>query len=440
MSSHSLFSVLRPLEHKRYRLLVGCMTASLLGGGAWNIALVSLVVSMEGGPAELSIVTTAFSIGMTIGLPFAGVLADRLSRRRVIMTVELVRGVAALLTGTIAMLGAAQISVLASAALVAGGAQALFIPAYSAYVPSVLPPEHLYAANGLEGVLRPVAHQAVGPLLGGAVAAASAAHAIMVAGAAHLLATLLVLPLVESPHEAASRPKADRQTFLADMRDGVAYACRTPWVLGSMLFGTIYVTVVFGPLYVLGPFVVVDRLGASATQYGFVLSAFGIGAAAGALSVSTRQFPRRYLTAMLLIWGGGALPLATFGVARSLWILLVSAGVIGTTGSAAAVIWGTLLQRRVPAHLRGRVSGLDFFVSLAFMPVSMSLAGRLGDMIGYTMIFAVSGIVPILAAITVLRAARLDRDELINPLRPNGRGVSQGPRDAECQRTCSSET
>jgi hypothetical protein len=42
------------------------------------------------------------------------------------------------------------------------------------------------------------------------------------------------------------------------------------------------------------------------------------------------------------------------------------------------VIWGTLLQRRVPPHLLGRVSSLDFFVSLALMPVSMALAGPAG--------------------------------------------------------------
>ena len=85
---------------------------------------------------------------------------------------------------------------------------------------------------------------------------------------------------------------------------------------------------------------------------------------------------------MLLCWGLGALPLAAFGLATALWVMVVASFTVGFTGATAEVIWGTLLQRRVPSHLLGRVSSLDFFVSLALLPLSMALSGPVGEWIG----------------------------------------------------------
>jgi formate hydrogenlyase subunit 4 len=80
------------------------------------------------------------------------------------------------------------------------------------------------------------------------------------------------------------------------------------------------------------------------------------------------------------------------------------------------VIWGTLLQRRVPEGLRGRVSSLDFFVSLALMPVSMAIAGPAGAAFGITAVFVVAGIVPVFLALAAIVVPRLDRDELAHLL------------------------
>jgi DHA3 family tetracycline resistance protein-like MFS transporter len=80
------------------------------------------------------------------------------------------------------------------------------------------------------------------------------------------------------------------------------------------------------------------------------------------------------------------------------------------------VIWGTLLQRRVPTHMLGRVSSLDFFVSLALMPVSMALAGPLARVVPIPVIFIVAGIVPFVLSIVVLFVARMPQDEIAHPL------------------------
>jgi MFS family permease len=96
---------------------------------------------------------------------------------------------------------------------------------------------------------------------------------------------------------------------------------------------------------------------------------------------------------------------------------MVAAGfVMGTLFSSGMVIWGTLLQRRVPPALLGRVASLDFFVSLAFMPVSMALAGPISELVGLRTTFLIAGLAPTLLAVIAIVAARLPADEIAHPL------------------------
>jgi MFS family permease len=126
--------------------------------------------------------------------------------------------------------------------------------------------------------------------------------------------------------------------------------------------------------------------------------------------------PRRYLTIMILAWGVGCLPLAVIGYTDQLWLMVIALFVCGFLFSGAQVLWGTLLQRRVPPALLGRVSSLDFFVSLALMPISMAVAGPVGDSIGIAPAFLIAGLVPTVLAVGTLLIARLGSDEREHPL------------------------
>ena len=80
------------------------------------------------------------------------------------------------------------------------------------------------------------------------------------------------------------------------------------------------------------------------------------------------------------------------------------------------MIWGTLLQRRVPDRLRGRISSLDFFVSLSLLPLSMVLAGPAADAFGITAVFIGAGVIPAIVGPVALFAGHLRADELSHPL------------------------
>ena len=243
------------------------------------------------------------------------------------------------------------------------------------------------------------------PALGAATVAALFAVGLTLLVATRPVTTSrLDEPVYEKPH------------VLADLRDGFGFMLRTPWLLWTVLFASIFVLLVLGPIEVLLPFIAAERFADGARMYGFVIAAFGIGGAIGALVVSSGRLPRRYLTVLMVLWGPGGLPLAVVGWTHSFPLMAAALFIVGLTDGAGSVIWGTLLQRRVPAHMLGRVSSLDFFVSLAFMPLSMAIAGPLSKVVSMQTIFLVAGIAPTALAAVALVAARMPRDELAHPL------------------------
>lgn len=411
----SLPRALRPFRHRDYRLLTLSMAVSLFGSGLWLVAVVYQVIAFGGGPSELSVVAAATSVGMLVSVLIGGVAADRLPRRALLIGVEAVRVVAAGSAGLLAVTGRLELWQLALASFVLGAAEAFFYPAYTALLPGLLPPDELLAANGVEGVLRPVALQALGPALAGTLVAVFAPGSALLAAAATYVLALWVVSLMRAVPVAAATIGA---SVVHDLRDGFAYLFRTGWLFATLAFAILTVLLVMGPIEVLLPFAVRDQTGSGPGGFALVLAAFGIGGAVGSLLVSSLPMPRRYLTVMIMLWGVGCAPLAAIGLTGQLWVMAAATFAVGFSGSAATVIWGTLLQRRVPPHLLGRVSSLDFFVSLALMPVSMALAGPVGDALGLPITFVLAGAVPVFLALAAIVGWRLDRDELAHPLDP----------------------
>jgi MFS family permease len=412
-ADNSLPRPLRPFRHREYRLLVTSMAASLFASGLWLVAIVYQVIAFGGGPTELSVVATASAVGMLLSVLVGGVAADRLPKRAVLLGVEGVRVVSAATAGVLAVTGTLQLWQLAVIAFVLGMAEAFFFPAYSAILPTLLPADELLAANGVEGTLRPVAQQALGPAIAGVLVAAFAPSiALLLAAGIYALAAITLVAM----RSVAVPPAAEHSSVLGDLSEGFRYLFRTGWLFATLAFATLYVLVLIGPIEVLLPFAVREQTGGGASSFALVLGAFGLGGAIGSLVVSSWRLPRRYLTAMLLLWGAGAAPLALIGVTTQLWVMAVATFVVGFTGAVAMVIWGTLLQRRVPPHLLGRVSSLDFFVSLAFMPVSMAVAGPAGELLGVPITFVLAGLVPVFLAVAAIVGWRLPADEIAHPL------------------------
>ncbi len=418
---------LRPFAHREYRVLISALAISIFGSGMWAVAMVYQVIQLGGGPLELSLVAAAGSVGLVAFLLAGGIAADRVPQRRLIIAVEGTNLAVIAAVSGLALAGWLQLWHLAAGAFVLGVGAAFFFPAYSAILPRILPAEDLLAANGVEGSMRPVLQQAAGPAVAGIVVAAlSPSHAVTAVAVCHLSAFIILNFLgqhslgapVNGAEDSSFAAGAGRgkPSFVQDLREGVFYTLRTPWLLWTLLWACISVLFLIGPIEVLLPFVVRDQLDGDSRMFGFLLAVMGVGAALGSLFTASLRLPRRYLTVMMVSWGAGSLPLAAVGIMDSFWAVAAALFIWGVTGSVGMVIWGTLLQRRVPPHLLGRVSSLDFFVSLALMPVSMALAGPAAEVLPIWLIFLVAGLVCPVMAVIAMAVAHMTDDELAHPL------------------------
>lgn len=417
---------MKPFANAQFRILALAVAMSLLGAGVWLVAVVWQVIQLGGGPADLSLVAAGASLGLVGAVLVGGVAADRIPQKRILVATEFVKALAVGTAAALALSGTVEIWHLAVVSLVLGVADGFFYPAYSALLPSVLPPEQLLAANGIEGMLRPTVLNAAGPALASAlIALASPGAAMVVVAASQLLATSALLVFRTTPlrRELAHRGHPLRAA-LADLGDGFRYMVRTPWLLGTLLFATVIVLLIMGPLEVLLPFAVRDQTGGGAGSFALAIGAFGVGGAVGALVVASLRLPRRYLSLMVMCWGAGSLPLAIIGLTNQLWVMVVALFVVGFAFQSGQVLWGTLLQRRVPTAMLGRVSSLDFFVSLALMPVSMALAGPVAEVIGLAPAFLAAGLAPVVLALIAILAARMPADEIAHPLDSSADGRS----------------
>ena len=408
---------LRPLTSRDYRLLFAAVGIEVFGTGMWTIVMVFQVLALDDSPLALSAVATGMSLGLFVFSILGGVVADRFSKRRIIITVQgctaaVMTAVAALsLTGTIELwhVGVASFAM--------GAGSAFFYPAYSAYLPQVLPPEQLLAANGLEGALRPSMGQGLGPALGGIIVGMffPAIGAVIVA-ASYAIAFVITLFLSRRDEASKTMPPEGRTNVWGDLRAGVSYVVRTRWLLWTLIFGSSLALIIQGPIEVLLPFLTRDRFEDAEATFGFLLAAFGIGGAVGSLVVSSLKLPRRYLTCMIVCWGAGTLPLVVIGVVDNLILMLAALFVVGAGTGAGVVIWGTLLQRLVPLDMIGRVASLDFFVSIAFMPVSIAIAGPLSLVVPIPVIFVIAGVLPLALALIAIVAGRMRESEARHPL------------------------
>lgn len=418
---------LRPLRNPAYRWLAAALVSSLVGSGIWLVALVWQIVAIGGGAAELSLVAGASAVGMLLTTLLGGALADRIPQRKILLVVEVVRTASVGIVALLSLTGTLAVWQLAAVALVGGVMAGLYYPAYSALLPSVVPEDQLLAANGFEGMARPVLMQAAGPALASALIAVSspgaalAVAALTGAAAVGFLVKVPDLPVRsehagEQPEAGSGDTRHPAVALLVDVREGFVYMARTPWLLGTLGFASLLILLIMGPFEVLVPFVIKDAAGGGPQEHALILAAFGIGGAVGSMVVASLKLPRRYLTVMNLLWAFGCLPLAVFGLTDQIWLMAIAAFAVGAAFNGGVVIWGTLLQRRVPPAMLGRVSSLDFFVSLAFMPVSMAIAGPAGETVGLPVVFLIAGVAPLVIGVVAIVAARMTRDEIAHPL------------------------
>jgi MFS family permease len=381
--------LLAPLGHRDYRLLAGGMSISLLGDGLFLVALAWQVYALSNAPTALGAVGIAMTVP-TIGcLLIGGAISDRHDRRRVMLAADSVRGVLLATLAGLSIAGALTLPELIAVAVVYGAATAFFDPASDALVPQLLPLDLLAQANSLDQLIRPLALRLAGPAVGGllvGVLGAGWAFGLDAATFAVSAGTLLAM----SPARRAA--PEDTRSVAREIGAGLRYVRRHAWIWATLLSAAVAYLLFMGPTEVLLPFIVKNRLHAGAGDLGLIFGAGGLGSLAGALVIGQRGLPRHTITFIYLVWTLATLAVAGYGIATGLWGLMVASVAFNTLETAGTIAWATAKQRHVPEALLGRVSSLDWLISIGLLPVSYALTGPVSAALGLRTTLIAAGV------------------------------------------------
>jgi MFS family permease len=360
-------------RHRDFRWLFLSQAISTTGDRIVLVALAVLVTEQTGSTADLGIVLAAHAAALVAFLLLGGVWADRLTRHRVMLSTDLVRGAPHLLLATLIFADALEVWQLAAIEVLFGAAEAFFRPAYSGLVPQTVPEELIQEANALNGLTHTFAEFA-GPALATVLVLTLGTGAAFAIDAGTFLVSAALLAGVR-PRPRGER--APRASIRDELRQGFAEVRARAWVWVTILVFSLSLMVGYAPYVVLGPTVAAEHYGDSAL-FGWLAASVGLGTASGAL-LALRWRPRRPLVLAILLTIPFSLVLLAFALAAPLAAVLPLAIGAGVGLALFNVWWETALAQRIPPAALGRVASYDWMGSLALLPVGYVLIGFLAE-------------------------------------------------------------
>jgi MFS family permease len=364
---------LQALNHPSYRLYWIGQLVSLTGSWMQSTAQQWLVYRLTGSPLALGAVMMASSLPVTLFSPFAGVLVDRVDKRRFIALVQVgMMALAFTLAGLVATGVVRYWHVVVLAALL-GLANCLDMPARQAFTIEMVGREDLMSAVALNSSIFNGA-RLVGPAVAGLlIARVGEAPAFAINGLS-FVAVIAALAAMRLPPPA---PRAPRRHPLRELHEGVAYLWGDRRSLGlctmatmASLFGFSFTTLI--------PVMAVERLGLRADGFGLLLSAMGAGALAGAasLTVLPESAKSRMLVVARFVF---SIAIAAFALSTWLPLSLLALVVAGWGLIAHLATTNTMIQLAVPDALRGRVMAIYLWGVVGSAPLGNLFMGGLAE-------------------------------------------------------------
>jgi MFS family permease len=384
-------------RHRAYRLFFTGQLISLLGFWIQAIAQAWLVYRLSDSALLLGLVGFANQVPVLLLSPFAGVVADRLERRRVLFVTQGVMMTSAFVLAGLTLSHTVEVWHIVALAFVSGTANAFDVPTRQSFTIQMVGRQDLPLAIAANSIMFNAA-RLVGPAIAGVlVAAVGEGWCMLLNGFSYfaVLTSLAVMRVERQPLRPPSHP-------LTDLREGFVYVAthretRTLLLLlaGSSLFGTAYLTLM--------PVFARDVLHGGSDALGFLMASVGAGALLGAIGIS--RVPVRLMPVMPFASAVGfGIALVAFSQSTHFVLsmaLLVPAG-LGMMGQGVST--NTLLQSSTTDALRGRVMAYYVMAFIGMVPISALISGWASHHIGAPATLSIGGtVVAVLAVVGYVR-------------------------------------
>jgi MFS family permease len=381
-----------------------------------------LVLEITDSPAALGLVFALQALPILVLSAVAGVVADRVDRRRLLIATQLFTAVLAMALAILTSAGVVAFEHVAALALLAGISTAIQTPASQAIVPALVDRSVIGSAVALNSAQFNLS-RILGPSIAGAVIAAGGLELAFWGNAVALGLVALILWRLRVPAQPAAGP--GQASMWANLMDGVRYVRGRRIVAVLVLLAAVPAMFLLNYLMLL-PVFARDVLDIGAPGLGLLSAGIGVGALVAALALAVLRpgggSGRSLLVALVI----ASVAEVVFAVSRSVPLSVVALAVLGGCQVLYYATTNTLLQLLVPARLRGRVMSLYILTSWGLIPVGNVVAGLVAERSSATVALVVGGAVTLLATLAVAVA--------VPELRRNATGFSRPSEDRPAAR------
>ena len=384
------------LANRNFRLFFTGQLVSLVGTWMQQVSLSWLVLQVTDSAWYVGMVNALDSIPVLLLALYAGVVADRVSRHRMVMVTNASAMLLALTLATLVFTHTAKVWAIMVIATLFGLVNAFDIPARHTLYGDLVGKEGLMSAVALNSSSFN-ATRIIGPVVAGFILSIGGAGWCFLINGLSYIGVLVGLFMMDVPAPPPDRP---RMSALGNMLEGLRYVWTERRTRGIVLLIT--TLSIFGSQFlVLLPVIARDDLGKGAQAYGWMLSAVGFGALAGALWVASasRKIPRGRLLLRTSLASG--ILVALLAVPHSIGpvlVILTAMGFVMISNGASA---NTLLQTLSPERLRGRVVSVYTLVAVGMAPLGALEGGAVAERFGARVALMLGGSVCVLGSLLV---------------------------------------
>ena len=403
--------------------LFGARLVSMFGSAMAPIAIAFGVLEITGSAGSVGVVVASMAAAQVLFQLFAGALADRGSRKRMIIGGDLL-GMAS--QGVIAasfLTGRVEVSVLCVLMAVNGIAISLIVPSLMGIVPQIVPEGKLQSANALLGMAQSGAMALGAAVAGLLVATVGAGVAIAIDAATFGVSAALVAGLRPRP-----QARIEPASLWADLAGGWVEFTRHRWLWTIVVQFSLVVAAWEGVVAVAGP-TVAKRALSGASDWGWIMGAVGLGTLAGAVVALRVRVERPMLVATCFVFTFALPPLLLLGPAPRV-VIALGGFVAGLFGQMFGVLWNTTVQTRVAPDALSRVAAYDHVGSIALAPMGIAATGWILESVGPRPTLLTAAAMILLPTFVVLCVPEVRQLRTTTP-RAGGSGAGASPAETE---------
>jgi MFS family permease len=394
-------------RNRDYRLLFSGLAISMSGSWAYNVALVVYVFNATHSPAWVAAASMTRFLTALVSSPFGGLVADRLERVRLMVTLDTIALVLQGALAVVAALGGPVVLAIALAALTSV-ATSSYDPAARAAAPAIVGEDHLAAANSAQSAAENLSI-IIGPAIAGLLLVFSPPALVFAINAATFGFSAVVVSRMHARSHPSDITEGGTAGPLRQMAAGIAAFIESPTVM--LLAGfSILASFVYGTDTVLFVVVSKEQLGTGSTGYGYLLAALGVGGILIAGFMNRIAAAPRLGAIIVIGMAVFCLPTALLAVVHSPWLAFLLEVVRGGGTIVVDVLAITALQRMVSPDVVARVFGVFFALVLAAVSLGALLMPILLGSVGLTTTLLIMGFaIPLATAAAYPRIRALDK-------------------------------